>query len=156
MVAAIVAFAVPAAASVGTALFIGWVLLFASAAIGIEALARQRLGRRLMRLLLAAITLGAGLYLLVSPLEGTFTLTVILVIWFIVLGFARIVAGLGELGAPGAGLTILSGVVSLVLGVLVGRELPSSADWAIGLLVGVDLFLFSAMTLWQARSTPGS
>ena len=78
----------------------------------------------------------------------------ILVIWFIVLGFARIVAGLAELGTPGAGLTIASGVVSVVLGVLVGRELPSSADWAIGLLVGIDLFFFSATALWLAWTLP--
>ena len=150
MVAAVVAFAVPAVASVGTAIFVGWVLLVASVAIGIEAFSRHGLGGRLKRLLLAAITFAAGLYLLVSPLEGTFTLTVMLVLWFIALGIARIVAGVSELGVPGAGLTIVSGIASLVLGVLVGRELPSAADWAIGLLVGVDLFLFSASALWMA------
>ena len=154
LVAGLVAFAVPAVASVGTAIFIGWVLLFASVAIGIEAFSRERLGSKLMRLLLAAVTLAAGLYLLVSPLEGTFTLTVMLVIWFVALGIARIVAGLAELGTPGAGLIILSGIASLVLGVLIGRQLPSAADWAIGLLVGVDFLIFSVATLWLAWTLP--
>lgn len=154
LVVAFVAFAVPAVASVGTAIFIGWVLLFASVAIGVDAFSRHGLGSRLTRLVLAAITLAAGLYLLVSPLEGTFTLTVMLVIWFVVLGIARMVAGLSELGRPGAGLTIASGGASVVLGVLVGRELPSAADWAIGLLVGVDFLFFSVIAFWLAWTLP--
>jgi uncharacterized membrane protein HdeD (DUF308 family) len=154
LVLALVAFAVPALASVGTAIFAGWVLVFASAIMGVEAFSRQGPRRILTRLLLAAITLAAGLYLLTSPLEGTFTLTVMLVIWFVAAGIARIVAGLAELGTSGAGLTISSGAVSLGLGVLVGVELPSSADWAIGLLVGLDLFLFSLIALWLAWKQP--
>jgi uncharacterized membrane protein HdeD (DUF308 family) len=154
LVLALVAFAVPALASVGTAIFTGWVLVFASAIMGVEAFSRQGTRRILMRLLLAGVTLAAGLYLLLSPLEGTFTLTVMLVIWFVALGMVRIVAGLAELGTPQAGATIARGAVSLGLGVLVGVELPSSADWAIGLLVGVDLFLFSAIALWLAWKAP--
>jgi uncharacterized membrane protein HdeD (DUF308 family) len=145
-----VALIVPAIASVGTALFIGWVLVFASLAIGIHAFAVGGLGRALLRLLFAVITLAAGLYLLISPLEGTFTLTVMLVMWFVALGIARLVAGLAELGIPGAGYTILSGVVSLVLGALIASELPSSADWAIGLLVGIDLLVAGASALGLA------
>jgi uncharacterized membrane protein HdeD (DUF308 family) len=49
---------------------------------------------------------------------------------------------------------ILSGIASLVLGVLIGRELPSAADWAIGLLVGVDFLIFSVATLWLAWTLP--
>lgn len=154
IVGGVVALVVPAVASVGTALFIGWILIFASIAIGIHAFAVAGLGRALLRLLFALITLAAGLYLLISPLEGTFTLTVMLVIWFVALGVARVVTGLAELGVPGAGYTILSGLVSLVLAALIASELPSSADWAIGLLVGIDLLVAGASALglaWAGR-----
>jgi uncharacterized membrane protein HdeD (DUF308 family) len=83
-----------------------------------------------------AIVLG-----IVAPLHGTFTLTVMLVIWFVASGTARIIIGLAELGAPGAGMTALGGVVAVVLGVLIAEQLPSSAGWAIGLIVGVDLLV---------------
>ena len=39
-----------------------------------------------------------------------------------------------------------------MLGILIAKNLPSSADWAIGLLVGIDLFLFGASALWAASS----
>ena len=47
---------------------------------------------------------------------------------------------------------MINGAVSLVLGILIAKNLPSSADWAIGLLVGIDLFLFGASALWAASS----
>jgi uncharacterized membrane protein HdeD (DUF308 family) len=68
------------------------------------------------------------------------------VIWFVATGTARLVIGLAELGAPGAGMVVLRGVLALALGILIAEQLPSSADWAIGLLVGVDL-IFAGVTL---------
>jgi uncharacterized membrane protein HdeD (DUF308 family) len=146
ILAGIVAIVVPAVASVATAIFIGWILVFAAIVEAINGFAARHRGRMMVRLLLAALTLAAGVYLLVAPLEGTFTLTVMLVIWLVATGTARIVFGLAEMPAPGAGLVALSGVVDLVLGVLVAEKLPSSASWAIGLIVGIDL-LFAGMVL---------
>ena len=143
VVTGIVAIIVPAVASVATAIFIGWILVVASAIQLVDAFSVRARTRTALRLLLAVLTFAAGLYLLVAPLQGTFTLTVMLVIWFVATGTARLVFGLAELGVPGAGMTALSGALSLILGILIAERLPSSADWAIGLIVGVDL-LFSA------------
>jgi uncharacterized membrane protein HdeD (DUF308 family) len=141
---------VPAVASVGTAVFIGVVLLLASAAIAVAAFSADGLGQKLLRGLVALITFAAGLYLVVSPLEGTFTLTVMLVLWFVGVGIARIAAGIAELGEPEAVYTIAAGVASLVLGVLIARRLPSAADWAIGLLVGIDFIVYGVLCLGRA------
>jgi uncharacterized membrane protein HdeD (DUF308 family) len=153
LAAGVVAILVPAVASVGTALFIGWVLLLASVALAVEGLSAPGLSRKLLRMLVALLTFAAGLYLLVSPLEGTFTLTVMLVLWFVGVGIVRVATGIAELGTPGAGYTIVAGVATLVLGVLIARELPSAADWAIGLLVGIDFCLYGLLCLGRAFST---
>lgn len=157
IVVGIVAILVPAVASVGTAIFIGWILTFASIAVAIRAFSAHGLGHKLLQLLLALLTLAAGLYLLLAPLDGTYTLTVMLVIWFVAIGFARVAFGLAALGSPGAGMTAFSGLISLVLGILIGKNLPSSADWAIGLIVGVDFlfFGFSALMLSSAIGKAG-
>src|ERR1700742_1836409 len=102
LIVGFVAIVVPAVASVGTAIFIGWVLLFAGVSLIFDAFSQEHLGSKLLRLLLAVLTSIAGLYLLLAPLAGTFTLTVMLVIWFIAIGFARIAGGLVTLGSPGA------------------------------------------------------
>ena len=147
----LVAIAVPAVASVGTAVFIGIVLLAASIPLAVQAFAADNLGGTLLRLLVAALTAIAGLYLLVAPLEGTYTLTVMLVIWFVAIGFARLAGGLAHLGAPGAGATAFSGLISVILGIFIAEELPSSSDWAIGLLVGIDFLFFGISCLGLAH-----
>ncbi len=60
-------------------------------------------------------------------------------IYFLLMGLTRItVAFLGR-GQPNAGWVGLSGVCGLIIGILVLAKFPSSADWAIGLLIGIDL-----------------
>src|SRR4051812_47868202 len=130
--AGFVSILVPAIASVATSIFIGWILLAAGVFMIMAAFSASSFGHGAVRALIGIITFAAGLYLLVAPLDGLFTLTVILVIWFVAVGFMRIVIGLMTLGTPGAGMTIFSGVLSLVLGILIGNRLPESSDWAIG------------------------
>jgi uncharacterized membrane protein HdeD (DUF308 family) len=147
-----VAIIVPAVASVGIAIFIGWILVVASGFMAYDAFAVQHGGRRVLRLVLTALTFIAGLYLVAAPLAGTFTLTVILVIWFMATGTARIVIGIAERGVPGAGMTIFNGVLTLAIGILIAEQLPSSASWAIGLLVGIDLIMSGTVLIYIARA----
>lgn len=141
-----IAILVPAVASVGTAIFIGWILLIAGAFLVAAAFAAQSVGSLLLRLLWAAITVIVGLWLIVEPHNGTLTLTFVLGVYFLFMGLTRItVAFLGR-GQPNAGWVGLSGVCGLLIGILVLVKFPSSADWAIGLLVGIDL-IFAGWTL---------
>lgn len=141
-----IAILVPAVASVGTAIFIGWILLIAGAFLVAAAFSAHSVGSLVLRLLWAAITLIVGLWLVVEPHNGTLTLTFVLGVYFLFMGITRItVAFLGR-GQPNAGLVGLSGVAGLLIGILVLVKFPSSADWAIGLLVGIDL-IFAGWTL---------
>ena len=141
VIAGMVAIIVPAVASVTVAIFIGWMLLFGAVFLLIDAFAVRDVWRMLLRLLLAFIAGAAGLSLLLAPLRGTYTLTVLLVLWFAVTGVMRIAVAVAERGTQGAGWMGANGVITLLLGVLIGANLPESSDWAIGLLVGID-FLF--------------
>jgi len=151
VIAGAVAIVVPAVASVTVAIFIGWLLLFGGVALLVNAFAVRDLGRVILRLLLAFVTGAAGLALLTAPLEGTYTLTVLLVLWFAIAGIVRVCAAIAERGMPGAGWVGMNGVVTLLLAILIGASLPSSADWAIGLLVGID-FLFYGFGALAAAS----
>lgn len=147
-----IAIVVPAVASVGVAIFIGWMLVFGAIFLFVDAFAVRDVGRLVLRALLALITLAAGISLLVAPLEGTYTLTVLLVLWFALTGVVRIGVAVAERGLPGAGLTAFNGVVTLLLAILIGAELPESSDWAIGLLVGIDFLLFGFYALSAASA----
>lgn len=141
-----IAILVPAVASVGTAIFIGWILLVAGAFLVAAAFSAHSVGSLVVRLIWAALTVIVGLWLIVEPHNGTLTLTFVLGVYFLFMGLTRItVAFLGR-GQPNAGLVGLSGVAGLLIGILVLVKFPSSADWAIGLLVGIDL-IFAGWTL---------
>jgi uncharacterized membrane protein HdeD (DUF308 family) len=146
MLAGCVAIAVPAAASVGTAIFIGWVLVFAGALLLPAAFRSHSIASVAMRLLWACLTILVGLWLIVQPHNGTLTLTLVLGVYFLFMGSTRIAAALAVRGRPNAGLLGLSGLAGLLVGILILVKLPSSADWAIGLLVGIDL-IFAGWTL---------
>lgn len=141
-----VAILVPAVASVGTAIFIGWILLFAGAFQIAAAFSAVSVGSLLLRLLWAALTVIVGLWLIVEPHNGTLTLTLVLGLYFLFMGATRTTVAFLNRGQPNAGLLGLSGIAGLLIGILVLVEFPSSADWAIGLLVGIDL-IFAGWTL---------
>ena len=143
-----VAIVLPNIASVATAIFIGWLLVFASALDVVDAFSNRVDRTRLaLRLVMAVLTFAAGLYLLVAPLDGTFTLTVMLVLWFVAIGVARIVIAI----MARSWLLGLSGALALILGVLIALELPESAQWAIGLIVGIDLIFTGALLIATAQ-----
>jgi uncharacterized membrane protein HdeD (DUF308 family) len=141
-----VAIVVPAVASVATAIFIGWILIVAGAFLVAGAFAAQTVGSVLLRLVWALLTVIVGVYLIVEPDSGTLTLTVVLGIYFLFMGITRIAVAFAARGRQGAGLAGLSGFAGLLIGILILAKLPSSADWAIGLLVGIDL-IFAGWTL---------
>jgi uncharacterized membrane protein HdeD (DUF308 family) len=141
-----IAILVPAVASVGTAIFIGWVLLVAGAFLVAAAFSAHSVGSLLLRMLWAVLTVIVGIWLIVEPHNGTLTLTFVLGVYFLFMGLTRITVAFIGRGQPNAGLVGLSGVAGLLIGILVLAKFPSSADWAIGLLVGIDL-IFAGWTL---------
>jgi uncharacterized membrane protein HdeD (DUF308 family) len=146
LILGIVAVAVPIIASVAITIFIGWVLV----AAGVIAAGHAISHRAALGGLNAVLTLVAGLYLLIFPLSGTVTLTFILAVWLIASGVLSLIAAARRRDAPDMTMWALGGVLSIILGMLIAVSLPSSADWAIGLLVGIDLIF------WGVRALTGA
>lgn len=144
-----VAILVPAVASVATAIFIGWILIIAGVFLVAGAFGQRSAGRLAWRLFWALLTIIAGIYLVTAPLDGTFTLTVVLGIYFFLMGLTRVFVAFAARGEPGASLVGISGLAAVLVGALILAKLPESSDWAVGLLVGIDL-IFAG---WALTST---
>ena len=133
-------------------LLVGILLLVGAVAYVAEAIARGTTGHRVWSAILAVLYVIAGVWLIINPVSGTITLTWVLAVFFLIIGVFRIVAGIQARGqVPNAGWTIVNGVLAVVIAVLVLGELPSSAAWAIGLLVGIQL-LFDGIMMVMAAS----
>jgi uncharacterized membrane protein HdeD (DUF308 family) len=123
----------PAVAAVSLAILLGCLLLIEGGVALVGAYAAR--GWQLLGRLVWSVVSGlAGVYLIVYPDEGVIGLTAALVIVMFVAGAAMLAAGL--LGDENRGLLIAVGAVDIVAGALIWANLPSSAGWAIGLLVG--------------------
>jgi uncharacterized membrane protein HdeD (DUF308 family) len=149
IVAGALAILIPAVASVTVAIFIGWLLVVVGAIMLSNAWALRIEGRG-WRILHALLTIVAGICLITFPLTGTLTLTFFLAAWLFAIGAIHMMWAWRLRGRPEAGWVALDGALSLILGLLIAVNLPSSADWAIGLLVGVNLLFFGVRALVAA------
>ena len=74
-----------------------------------------------------------------------------LAVWFFAGGLLSLAAGIQLRASRDRSMMLLGGLLSVVLGVLIAVELPSSAAWAIGLLVGVNLIFWSIRAFGTAQ-----
>jgi uncharacterized membrane protein HdeD (DUF308 family) len=140
------AIAVHAVFALSIAILLGILLLVIGLAWLVSAISHHAgSGGRTMSIVLAALVALAGLWMPLRPWEAAVTLTAVLVGYFVITGALRIVVAALRRGER-AWLIGLGGVLSLVVGILIGSELPSSASWAIGLLMGIE-FLFDGVGL---------
>jgi uncharacterized membrane protein HdeD (DUF308 family) len=92
-------------------------------------------------LIVALVYLAFGLMLIFMPLPAALSITVLLAIVFIILGFFRIIFS-ATFQFPRWGWTFLSGIITLALGILILAQLPASGLYIIGLFIGIDLFIW--------------
>ena len=132
---------IPAVATLAVAILIGWVFLL-SGAVGLVTTFWMREAPGFWWSLFSGLVgIGAGVVLLAFPLSGAVSLTLILILFFILEGIASIMFALDhkrELSGRW-GWMLASGVVDLLLAVLLLAGLPGTAAWAIGLLVGINM-----------------
>lgn len=137
---------IPNIATWGMTVLVGWILVIGSGFLFAWSFTAPSALNLVVRVLWSLLTLGAGVFILVNPDKGAKALTLILIIYFLLSGAIRLGAAFAQRGIRGAGWLGLSGALSLVIGAIFWVDYPSSADWAVGLLVGIDL-VFAGWTL---------
>ena len=141
VVLGLLAIIIPPIATIAVTIFLGWLFLI-SGVMGLIATfwARQAPGFW-WSLVSAALGIAAGLVLLTSPVSGALSLTLILIVFFVIEGVATVMYALEhrqQLSGRWAWM-LMSGIIDLVLAAMVFAGLPGSAAWAVGLLVGINM-----------------
>jgi uncharacterized membrane protein HdeD (DUF308 family) len=135
------AICLPFATSWGVVVIIAWLIVFSGGFQFIHAFQSKGVGHILWKLLVAILYLIVGIYFLLNPLLGVATFTLALAIFFVVEGVFDLVAYFQGRHIPGSGWILFDGIVTLILGVLVWRQWPSSSLWVIGTLVGISMIM---------------
>lgn len=84
---------------------------------------------------------GAGLLAIVNPVAGASVLTLLFGATLIGSGALRLWVWLNNRAQQGAGWLALSGVITLLTGILVAIDWPGSSVWILGLLLAIDLLI---------------
>jgi uncharacterized membrane protein HdeD (DUF308 family) len=145
IVVGILAIALPLAAGIGISEFVSWLILLMGFAYLVYAFAARGVGGFLWRLLLGIFYVAGGLYLAFHPGLGLVSLTLVLASILFAEGLMQIFGFFSLRALPGSGWLLFDGIVTLVLGLMIGLSWPSASAWAIGTLVGIN-FLFSGIT----------
>jgi len=137
----LVAMGAPLITGVAVELLVGMLILAGGLAQALYASKAKSWGSGTLSLLLGALAILCGLLTLAHPLLGLGFLTLLLAAYFIVGGFFELVFAFNLKPLKGWGWTLISGIVSLLLGILIWRQWPLSGVWAVGLLVGINIGL---------------
>ncbi len=135
------AIVIPPIATLAVELLFGWLFLFSGIAGAITTFLMREAPGFWWSLVSAILAIAVGVVMLLWPLSGVLTLTVLLITFFIIEGVASIMFALEhkrELSGRW-GWMLASGTIDLILAVIIIAGLPGTAAWALGLLVGINL-----------------
>ena len=108
-------------------------------------------------IIMGALTVFMGGYMLSDPAVALASLTIFLVFYLVSSGISEAVVSFKVRPASGWAWALFSGLLSVLLGIMIWGQFPLSGAWAIGILIGIRL-IFSGMTLlmlgFAARSAP--
>jgi len=147
-----IAILLPVLATIALTIVIGWLFLV-SGVVGLFTTFWMRSAPGFWwSLLSAALGIVVGILLLAAPVTGALSLTLMLIAFFIVEGIASIMFALDHKREMSGnwGWMLVSGIVDLVLAIMIFTGLPSTAAWAIGLLVGINMVFGGAALVAMA------
>jgi uncharacterized membrane protein HdeD (DUF308 family) len=141
LVLGLVAVMLPVVATVAVEIIVGWLILVSGIVGLVTTFYMRRAPGFWWSLFSALIGTAAGVVLLLWPLNGALSLTLILTVFLAFEGIVSIMFALDhrrELSGRWV-MMLLSGIVDLILASFIFSGLPGTAAWAIGLLVGINL-----------------
>jgi len=151
------AVAIPPIATLAIAILFGWVFLLSGIAGLVTTFLMRAAPGFWWSLLSAILGIAAGVVLLLWPLSGAFTLTLVLIAFFSIEGIVSIMFALEhkrDLSGRWAWM-LVSGIVDLILAAVIFAGLPGTAAWALGLLVGINMVFGGAALIAMALHARG-
>src|SRR5499427_6709063 len=153
----VAAIAIPPIAPLAVELLFSWLFLISGIAGAITTFMMRQVPGFWWSLVSAILGIAAGLVLLLWPLSGVLTLTLVLIVFFAIEGVASIMFALEhkrELSGRW-GWMLASGVIDLILAAIILAGLPGTAVWALGLLVGINMVFGGTALIGMALHARG-
>jgi uncharacterized membrane protein HdeD (DUF308 family) len=156
ILAGILALVYPAISSVAVVFFIGWLLIFSGIFQGISLIGARHVPHFWLQLISVSLFIVVGALFLRNPGESLLTLTLLLIVFFLIEGISKVIFALTIRPFPNWGWVLVSGIVGILLAFYLWASIPVSAAWLLGLLLGIELICEGAAIThlaWQVRKS---
>jgi uncharacterized membrane protein HdeD (DUF308 family) len=155
VVAGVLALVYPLLASVAIVYLLAWILIVSGVLQGIGLIGARDVPHYWLQLISAVLAILIGVLLLRQPESGLLIMTVLLIVYFMVEGIAKIIFALSIRPFPNWGWVLASGLVGILLALILWANMPISSDWVLGLLLGTLLVCEGAALTylaWRVRT----
>jgi uncharacterized membrane protein HdeD (DUF308 family) len=156
MVAGVLAIIYPVISSVAVIVLLGWLLIISGVLQGLSLVGARHVPHFWLQLISVILALLIGFLFLRDPGQGLVTITLLLIVFFMIEGISKVVFALTIRPLPNWGWVLASGLVGILLSLILWSSLPVTALWLIGFLLGIELISVGAAIAylaWQVRQS---
>jgi uncharacterized membrane protein HdeD (DUF308 family) len=139
-----VAIGSPFLAAVAVNALVAWLIVLAGIVHLMLAFRVHGAGSMIWKVLVGLAYVGFGVYLILHPVIGVASLTLLLASLFLIEGILNIVLYVKMRPIHGSTWMLVDGIITLLLGLMIYMQWPPSSAWAIGTLVGISM-IFSGV-----------
>ncbi len=129
----------PLAATITAVIQTAWICIIVGVIEIFSVFSATGWGGRIWALILGALTVFLGVWMLGNPLPSVLALTWLIGLVFIATGATKVILAFGARGTGYFWVVLLSGALSLLLGFMVLSNFPYSAATILGVLLAVEL-----------------
>ena len=149
-VAGVLAIVFPMVSSAAVVVLLGWLLIVSGVLQGISLIGAVHVPHFWLQLISVILAVLVGLLFLRDPAQGMLTITLLLIVFFMIEGISKVVFSLTIRPFPNWGGVLASGLVGILLSAILWANLPVTAVWLIGLLLGIELISVGAAMAYLA------
>lgn len=144
----------PLFASAAVVVLLGWVLIISGIVQGLSIIGARAVPHFWLQLVSVVLSVVVGFLFLSNPEGGLLTLTFLLIVFFMVEGISKVIFALTIRPFRNWGWVLGSGVLGILIAVFLWSQMPVTAVWLLGVLLGVQLIAEGAALgylAWMVR-----
>jgi uncharacterized membrane protein HdeD (DUF308 family) len=154
--AGLLAIIYPVISAEAVIVLLGWLLIISGVLQGLSLIGARHVPHFWPQLVSVILAMLVGFLFLRDPAQGMITITLLLIVFFMIEGISKVVFALTIRPFPNWGWVLASGMVGILLSLILWANLPVTAVWLIGLLLGFNLISVGAAIAylaWQVRQS---
>jgi uncharacterized membrane protein HdeD (DUF308 family) len=155
VIAGVLALVYPLISSTAIIYLLGWILIFSGLLQGMGLIGARQVPHFWLELISVVLAIVIGLFLLRQPETGLLLFSVLLIVYLMVEGFAKVSFALTIRPFPNWGWVLASGLIGILLAIYLWANIAAASALLLGILLGILLISEGAALTylaWQIRT----